>query len=107
MYNERAEFYLHAKSFYVSKKFMEMRDSCSEKIHEIILDSIIEYDREQFGKLMKMPAEMYPDCETLGRSIARFAVYWGSGKDKEFHEGIDELEDEIVICYLALKEEEL
>jgi len=105
LFKERSEFYQEKKVYSAAKKFEECRDYCAEKIHEIILDSIVEYDRDNFGDLMKMPSEMYEDCENLGRSIARFAVHWGFGKDSEFWEGIWELEDEILICYEALMEE--
>jgi hypothetical protein len=104
LFKERSEFYQEKKAFAEAKKFQECRDYCAEKIHEIILDSIIQYDRKNFGDLMKMPSEMYEDCENLGRSIARFSVFWGLGKDPEFWEGVWELEDEIVICYEALME---
>ena len=105
LFKERSEFYQERKAFAEAKKFQECRDYCAEKIHEIIQDSIIQYDRQNFGDLMKMPSEMYEDCENLGRSIARFSVFWGLGKDPEFWEGVWELEDEIMICYEALMEE--
>jgi hypothetical protein len=103
--SELNEFFSERKQPYIAKEFQKHRDFCAESIHGIILDSIVEYDRDNFGDLMKMPSEMYQDCENLGRAIARFAVHWGFGKDPEFWEGLWELEDEIMICYEALMEE--
>ena len=105
---ERSEFFESMGDTPSSQKLSKAADLLAEKISEIILDAMIQFDSTLMDSAFSHYSEMYDDdleCDTLGKTIARFCVEWGLGKDPEMLEALDDLEEEIAIVFEEVKEE--
>lgn len=104
---ERSEFFESMGDTPSSQKLSKAADLLAEKISEIILDAMIQFDSTLMDSAFSHYSEMYddPECDTLGKTIARFCVEWGLGKDPEMLEALDDLEEEIAIVFEEVKEE--
>lgn len=76
---------------------MEVREATWPIVGSLVVTEITEWlDGEPFD--LKLPAEMYDDCQTIDMTIVRWSRLWGSGNGDPY-EGLDELEEEVNLCF--------
>jgi hypothetical protein len=105
---ERAEFLASMGDSPSADKLEKTATVCTEKILDIVLESMFRHDAKRTEKALDHYSEMYDheECDTLRKTILTFCVDWGLGKDPDMLERVDDLEEEIAICYEEVKEEE-
>lgn len=97
-FRERGELYEDQGQSNLVVSMSELVDGIPNVIGYIIANALVEWaGDEEYG--LDSHSELYDDCDTLGKAIARFCYEWGLGLDPEMMDALDDLREEINICY--------